>query len=503
MADAAADLYKAGLRAERAGDILHAYLLYRRAAALDPKNVQYAAKKEALRGLAAVSAREELAPDPAQQSAAEFPSTLSAADLREAMPPPRLAGSKEKKSFNLRGDARDIFEKVAAAYGIQVVFEQDYQAPPPFTFRMDDVGMEDAFRALETVGNSFFVPVNEKIALVLRDTPQKRAERSNGMTVAVPIPERMAVQDAQEILTAVQQTLDIRRVSVDPGRRMVVLRDQASKAVAARQMFYELSKIRPQVEIDVDFLAVDRNSSLNFGIQLPNQFSIVNFQGFVSLPTVFRTLEKLTGVATPFAMGITDSRIFATLAKSRSENILNAQIVSLDGQAATLHVGQRYPIATNQYIGSTAGLSGQVFAPPPTVNFEDLGLVMKITPSIHEHEEVTLDVEAEFKTLGASSGIQGLPIVVNRKYTGKVRLRDHEWGIVAGLVQVNDSVSRTGWPFLMDIPWIGRLFSHNDIEKANTDVLLVLKPHLTAMPAWEMVQHPIWIGTETRPISVY
>src|ERR1041384_6071873 len=126
-------------------------------------------------------------------------------------------------------------------------------------------------------------------------------------------------------------------------------------------------------------------------MKLPSQFSIVNFQGFVSLPTAYRTLLRLTGAGTPFALGITDASVFATLSKSRSETILNAQIVSLDGQAATLHVGQRYPIVTNSY-GAAPGIAGQFSAPAPAVNFEDLGLVLKITPWIHEGHEITLDL---------------------------------------------------------------------------------------------------------------
>jgi general secretion pathway protein D len=501
--DTAADgLFKAAQRAEKAGDILHAYLLYARAASLDPKNVQYATRKAALRSMAALSAREELGPDPAEQRAIPIPG-MTPEEMRETNPPARLAISKEKKTFDLRGDARDIFEKVAAAYGIQVVFESDYQAPPAFRFQLTDAGMEDAFRTLETVGNSFFVPVNERMALVVRDTPAKRTERAPWMTVSIPIPERMTVQDAQELLTAVQQSMDIRRATVDPGRRMVFLRDQASKVTAARQMFFNVSKIRPQVEVELEFLSVERNSSLNYGMKLPTQFSIVDFKGMVSLPTALTTLERLTAAGSPFAMGITNASVFATLAKSRSENLLNAQIVSLDGQAATLHVGQRYPIVTNQYVGNTTGQAGTVYTPPPTVNYEDLGLVLKVTPWIHEGDEVTLEVEAEFKTLAAQSGVSGIPVVANRKYTGKIRMREGEWGVIAGLVQMNESENRTGWPWLSQIPWIGHFFTQNDIEKNSSQVLLVLKPHLTTMPPWEMTQQPIWVGTETRPISVY
>ena len=498
--------YKAGQRAERAGDTLHAYLLYARAAELDPKNVEYAARKTALRTITALSARQELGPDPAGSKTdvpaeTDFNAT-GRLEARDANPPPRLKGSSGKHSFNLRGDARTVFEQVGEAYGISVVFEADYQPPPPFVFRLTDATFEDAFRALETVSNSFFVPVNDRLALVVRDTPQKRTERTPAMSIAIPIPERMNVQDAQELLTAVQQTLDIRRINVDPTRHMVFLRDQAIKAEAARQMFYSLSKIRPQVAVEVEFLSVDRNSSLNYGLSLPNQYSIVNFQGLTSLPNAFRTIRHLTGMGTPLAMGITDASVFATLSRASSESILDAQIVSLDGQAATLHVGQKYPIITNGYFGNATG-TGQTFAPPPTVNFEDLGLVLKITPSIHAEGEVTLDVDTEFKLVAAQSAISGIPIISSRKFTGKVRVKDGEWAVIAGLIEVTNFESRTGWPWLSEIPLFGRFFRQNDIEKASSDVMLVLKPHLTTLPPWEMARPSIWVGTETRPLSVY
>ena len=95
--------------------------------------------------------------------------TDSISDSRDALPPATLKGSPEKKSFNIRGEARTVFEQVASAFGIQVVFEADYQPTAAFLFRLDSVGFADAFRTLELVSNSFVVPVNEHLALVVRD----------------------------------------------------------------------------------------------------------------------------------------------------------------------------------------------------------------------------------------------------------------------------------------------------------------------------------------------
>lgn len=514
--DFAERLFKAGQRAERSGDTLHAYLLYARAAALDPANVTYAMRRSALQGAAALAGDAKLGPDPAlvaddDDDTLDPPQTepLTARDrleAREALPVPKLVASADKKSFDLKGDARTIFEKVAEAYGLLVVFEADYQTPPQFTFRMTDVGYEDAFRALESVTNSFMVPVNPRLALVARDTTQKRAEMGQTMSVAIPIPERMTVQDAQEIITAVQQTLDIRRISVDPTRHVVFLRDQVMKVNAARQIFANLSQIRPQIEVEVEFVSVVKNSSLDYGLNLPNQLSLVNFGKFMnntpSIASGFSTFLTFGGGMTLFGLGVTDASAFATLSRATADTDLKAQIVALDGQAATLHVGDKYPLITNGYYGNTTG-SGQVYAPPPTVTFTDLGLVLKVTPTIHDGGEVSLDLEAEFNVLGAGSSFSGIPVISNRKFTGKVRLRDGEWAVIAGLVQTSDNQTATGFAGLMNLPLIGRILRQNTRDKTSNETLLVLKPHLVTLPPWEFVQHPIWIGTETRPITLF
>jgi general secretion pathway protein D len=392
-----------------------------------------------------------------------------------------------------------------------VVFEPDYQAPPPFTFRMDDATYQEALHALEAVSSSFLVPVTSTVAMVVRDTPQKRTEREPVMVAAIPIPERISVMEAQELIQAVQQTMEVRRISADPARHVVIVRDQVHKVMAARQILESLSRPRAQIAVDVEFLETDKTSSLTYGMNLPNQFSIVNFGNFLhnapSVPSGFTSFLTFGGGTTLFGIGITTATTFATLAKATATNLLEAQVVTLDGQAASLHVGDHYPIVTNAYIGSasptTTAASSQVFTPPPTINYEDLGLVLKVTPSIHEENEVTLDVDAEFKVLGASSSTAGIPVISNRKFTGKVRLKEGEWAVIAGLTQTLDSDSLTGYPGILRIPFLGRLLNQTNAEKDTTNVLLVLKPHVVSLPAWDFPLQTLWVGSDTRPLTIF
>ena len=370
-----------------------------------------------------------------------------------------------------------------------------------------------ALRTLETLSNSFLVPVNERLALVVRDTAQKRTEMSPAMAIAIPIPERISVQDAQELMTAVVQTLEIRKFSLDPVKRVVYLRDQVQKVTAARAMFTDLSRTRPQVEIDVEFLEVTKSSSLGYGLQLPTSSALVNFSGLLgnsgsaaASAAGFSKFLTFGAGASFFGIGIASSAVMATFSKSDTNVILKSQVVTLDGMPATLHVGEKYPLVTATYSGGSAstvgsGTSSGLIA-PPTINFQDLGLSLKITPAVHDEGEVTLEISTEFTVLGTADS-NGNPSISNRKYEGKVRLRTDESAVVAGVLQSTDGDTRTGILGLASVPWIGRLLRSNTVNHSTDEVLLVLRPHLMDVPPWEYGAAAIWLGTETKPLTVF
>ncbi|HEY7338156.1 MAG TPA: type II and III secretion system protein [Bryobacteraceae bacterium] len=510
-ADTASNLYKEAEKAERAGDSFHAYLLYAQAADLDPSNVKFQTRRDAFAAKAAQSAAADTVAGKTggkdsvtRQLAAGELSPGEIDDTPEALPPPELKPSPVKAKFDLRGMAQDIVEKVATAYGISVDVEADYQSPPNLLFRTGEMDRDEAFRALESAANSLIIPVDDHTVLLMRDVPQHRADSESVMSMAIPIPERISVQEAQELVTAVQQTLEIRRIATDPGRHMVFLRDLVSKVVAARQLFFDLCRLRGQVAVEVELIGVDKNSSLNIGLNLPASTQIVNFGNFLhNVPSVSGFTNFLTFGAgkTLFGMGIADATAFATLQRSSTQTLLQAEIVALDGQPGSLHVGDNYPIITNGYYGPTTG-TGTVFTPPPTVSFVDLGLVLKITPSMHDGGEITLDVDAEYNVLGTLAA-NNIPSVGQRKFTGKVRLAKDQWAVIAGLTQDNRSLTSNGIAGLARLPLVGHLFRQDTHSKDHTEFLLLLKPRVVDLPPWDFVTRPLWVGTEGKPLPVY
>jgi type II secretory pathway component GspD/PulD (secretin) len=256
---------------------------------------------------------------------------------------------------------------------------------------------------------------------------------------------------------------------------------------------------RAQVAVDVEILTTAATSSLSYGLSLQNAFPLVSFSNKPNLlhaiPQGFTNFVSIGGGASLLGLGVTSSQLFATAAKSNSSTVLDSQVVAMDGLPATLHVGDRYPLVTNTYIGDTSG-GGQVFIPPPTFSFEDLGLVLKVTPQVHGPDDVTLEITAEFKLLGAAS-VDGIPVISNKKYESKVRLQQGEWAVLAGLMTASEAREISGIPLLSFIP----LFRQNKTTRDEGQTLIVLKPHVEILPPTESPTWSAWTGTETRFVT--
>ena len=155
--------------------------------------------------------------------------------------------------------------------------------------------------------------------------------------------------------------------------------------------------------------------------------------------------------------------------------------------------------------GSTSTVAsgaGSGLIAPPSVNYVDLGLVMKVTPAVHDQGEVTLDVSTEYKVLGAFDA-NGNPTISNRKYEGKVRLGMDESAVVAGLFNEIKGDTIAGVAGLSSIPVLGRFLRTNNINKSTDQILLVLRPRLMTIPPWEYPAPSIWVGTETKALTLF
>ncbi|MEI9813573.1 MAG: type II and III secretion system protein [Acidobacteriota bacterium] len=488
-------VYRAAQKAEAAGDSLNAFFLYGRAATLDPSNAILALQQQAVKSRLLQTSVAIPGLDPALDPEIRMANRISLEQLTPseviegdpALAPLRLKDSTERRSFDLRGTPRLVIEGVLRAFGIDTIFEQDFQSPGTVTFRVEDMTRDEALHTLEIMTTSFFVPVRADALLVFRDTTDKRNNNAPAMAAVIPIPERMNVQEAQELASGVQQILELRRIAVDAGRRLIFIRDQQYKVLAARRLVSDLLRLRAQVVVDVELLSSDKNSTLSYGLSLQNAANIVNFTNPVSL-------ARLGHLATGwFGLTILNSSVVATMSRGSTQASLKSEMRALDGQQVQLHIGDRYPVIT--------GLSGFGDTSVPTTQFQDLGLSLQITPVVQDGE-VTLTIDANYNVLGGGSN-NGIPIISGRKFQGTVRVPFGQSAIIAGLTKQEDSVTTNGIAGLESLPALGHLFRRDTIVKSNSEILLILRPYLVSEPAWMRPNSGVWMGTETKPPTFY
>jgi general secretion pathway protein D len=491
-------LFAEGRKAERAGDAVRAYLLYSQAVAQDPNNLEYWLRRQAVRARAVLQPKPVEAPM-AEKLALEDTTGGQPVLAREPQPPLELKASPERRNLDLRGDAKTLFTEVARAYRLNVLFDPDYQPGPPLRFRLENADYREALHALESATASFVVPAGERLLRVFKDTPPKRNEEEPVATVTVPVPELVSLQDAQEVMRSVQQVMGLRQTALDSRLRVIVARDRLSMVRPAQALIAQLLGHRAMVSIEVEFVEDSRVASTSYGVSLQTLLPLVDFgkpwNSAPSIPASFTRFLTFGGGGTFLGLGLMDAQLFARMSSATSRTLYRAEIRSLDGQPASLHVGDQYPILTGRYIPAS---SSDQLSVPPTINFEDLGLVIKVTPRVNGIDEMTLDLDLEFKAL-TPQVFNDVPVISNRSLQSDVRLRLGEWAVVAGLMSVSQARTISGLAGLSRIPLAGPLFRQNTRDDSESQVLVIIKPSLLSLPPSETVAPVVPVGTDQRP----
>jgi len=237
----------------------------------------------------------------------------------------------------------------------------------------------------------------------------------------------------------------------------------------------QLDTAPTQVFLEAAIAEITLTDNLHYGVQYlsqPNSHNqIVLSSGQTSL-----IAPAYPGFSYMFLNGTNIQAILDTLSTvTKVEVISSPELMVLNNQTASLQVGDRVPIATQQAVGTLTNTSQIV----NSIEYQDTGVILKVTPRVNRGGVVMMDISQEVSgvTSTTSSDLNS-PTIQERKITSSVAVQDSQTVALGGLITNSKNNSTGGLPFLSSIPVIGGLFGDTQRNSTRTELMVLITPHV-------------------------
>ena len=172
--------------------------------------------------------------------------------------------------------------------------------------------------------------------------------------------------------------------------------------------------------------------------------------------------------------GLTMTTILNALQSQGNANILSTpSVIALDNEEAFITVGQQVPFVTGSY--TNTGSSNGVANPFQTIQRENVGVTLQVTPQINEGDSVVMDIVQEVSSI-SQQVLSASDVITNeRKIETKVMAQDGDIVVLGGLVKDDIQDSQQGVPVLSGIPVIGRLFRNDVVSVTKSNLLVFIR----------------------------
>ncbi len=288
------------------------------------------------------------------------------------------------------------------------------------------------------------------------------------------------------------------RIVADPATNSLVIYGTAQEFQNIKNILKDLDAIPRQVLLDVFIAEVTLKDNESLGVDyqiLTNDRTTIFGQTFGSrgalrtLGTLFPDasfLNKPGGGLTGIVGGNTvQALINALKSDSRVKILSSPSILASDNRPARIQVGSEEPIATGSLAtpvstGTTGGTTTSAFATSTTVQYRNTGRIVTIIPQVNSQGLVNLQILAEVSQRGApvKVGQDEFPAFDTRQAETTAVVQDGDTLAIGGIIADNRTRSRSGIPYLMDIPVIGRFFGTTTDTIDRTELIMLITPHV-------------------------
>ncbi len=167
--------------------------------------------------------------------------------------------------------------------------------------------------------------------------------------------------------------------------------------------------------------------------------------------------------------------LISALQQDTGANILSTpNLLTLDNHPAAISVGQNVPFVTGSYTSTGSGENPQ--NPFQTIERENVGIQLEVTPHVNEGDSVVLDIVQEVSSLSGATGINASDVITNeRKISTRIMAKDAEIVVLGGLIKDDVQAFEQRVPVLGSIPWLGRLFRSTSRQVNKTHLMVFIR----------------------------
>jgi general secretion pathway protein D len=269
-------------------------------------------------------------------------------------------------------------------------------------------------------------------------------------------------------------------VVVDKATNTLLFRASGDEYTDLVRMLRELDRATRQVLIEVTVAQVTVDDKSEVGVSWifnrlnSSGLNVTQLGGNASPAT---SLGSFAGFAVTQLDGLGKPRaVLNALASDNKVTLLsNPSIIARNGETANIQVGQDVPVLTSQQTNSATGGAGII----STVQYRNTGTILRIKPVIHSSDQVDLEVAQEVSSVAQNTtgGITS-PTINKSSIDTKLTLKHGSTYVLGGLISNNVDRTKSGVPFLKDLPILGAAFRSTTDSNRRTELVILITPYI-------------------------
>lgn len=279
---------------------------------------------------------------------------------------------------------------------------------------------------------------------------------------------------------------DIVKIFADEILNVIIITGTLEDYQVIKETINKLDIVPRQVLIEGSIASVQLTDKMSLGLAWSIKTNLFNLNP-VTISMNPSSLNIDTTKANPGSSGLNligidaagsvRAVINALASQSKAKLLASPHIMVSDNREARIQVGQQVPIPTSETYGTTVGTTT---VPIRTIQYKDIGVILKVKPQINDSGLVALQISQEVSTYSTillySDEKQ---IILNKtEATTNLVVQDGQTIVIGGLIREDDSKARSGIPFLSKIPILGYLFGNSDDDASRTELVILLTPHV-------------------------